>query len=139
MLGGHDQSGHVTQSVFICSLSALLQSSQPQSLGARPKRSLSLAQGPGVWQKTADTPMYRSTCTTLCGYLLVVGGFDSDHKPTSAIHKYDPIKDSWTVISHMATPRSISLVAVLPGDKLMVVGGYDGYTIISDVEIAIVL
>ena len=140
MLGGYDQSGHETKSVFTCSLSALLQSTQPQSLGARLKRSLSLVQESGVWQKTADTPVYRSTCTNLSGHLLAVGGCDSDYKPTSAIHTYDPVKNSWTVISHMATPRYQGLVAVLPGDKLMVVGGCDTrYTVVSDVEIATVL
>ena len=140
MLGGFDQSGHETKSVFTCSLSALLQSSRPQLLGARLKRSLSLAQEPRVWQKTVDTPVYQSTYTTLCGHLLAVGGCDSDYKPTSAIHKYDPVKNSWTVISHVAIPRSRILVAVLPGDKLMVVGGRDtSCTCVSDVEIATVL
>ena len=140
MLGGWDLSGNETKLVFTCSLSALLQSCQPQSLGARPKRSLSPAQESRVWQKTANTPVYLSTCTTLCGHLLAVGGRDSHLSPTSAIHKYDPVKNSWTVISHMATPRDMSLVAVLPGDKLMVVGGYDtSSTNISDVEIATVL
>ena len=138
MLGGYDQSGNETQSVFTCSLSVLLQSCQSQPLGAR---SLSPAQESGVWQKTADTPVYQSTCTTLCGHLLAVGGRDSDRKPITAIHKYDPVKNSWTVISHMATPHSMSLVAVLPGDKLMVVGGWDSTSCISipDVEIATVL
>ena len=140
MLGGRDQSGHQTKSVFTCSLSALLQSCQPQTLGARLMRSLLQAQEPRAWQKTVDTPGCLSTCTTLCGHLLAVGGCDSDLKPTSAIHKYDPVKNSWTVISHVAIPRSLILVAVLPGDKLMVVGGRDtSCTSVSDVEIATVL
>ena len=122
LLGGYDQSGTPTNSVFTCSLSVLLQSCQPQSLEASPKTSL--PQEPRVWQNTADIPVNRSTCTTLCGQLLAVGGRDSDYKSTTAIYKYDPVKNSWTVISHMATPRWPSLVAVLPGDKLMVVGGY---------------
>ena len=102
MLGGSAHIGRQRKSVFACSLSALLQSSQPQSLGARLRRSLS--QEPGAWQKTADTPVYRSTCITLCGHLLAVGGWDSGYKATTAIHKYDPVKNSWTVISHMAIP-----------------------------------
>ena len=122
LLGGFGESGTPTNSVFTCSLSALLQSCQPQSLETSPK--MSLSQEPRVWQKTADIPVNQSTCTTLCGQLLAVGGRDSDGKPTTAIHKYDPVKNSWTVISHMATPRYSSLVAVLPGDKLMVVGSY---------------
>ena len=120
LLGGFNQSS-VTKSVFTCSLSVLLQSCQPQSLEASPKTSLS--QEPRVWQKTADIPVFVSTCTTLCGQLLAIGGRDSDYKPTTAIHKYDPVKNSWTVISHMAAPRWQSLMAVLPGDKLIVVGG----------------
>ena len=136
MLGGLDQSGR-TKSVFTCSLSALLQTSQPESLGARLETSLSLAQQPSVWQKVADIPVYRATCTTLCGHLLAVGGRDSDRKPTSAIHKYDPVKDSWTVVSHMTTARYCSLVVVLPGDRLMVVGGKTAISFLGcdDVEI----
>ena len=106
LLGGFGESGTPTNSVFTCSLSALLQFCQPQSLETSPKTSLS--QEPRVWQKTADIPVNRSTCTTLCGQLLAVGGRDSDGKPTTAIHKYDPVKKSWTVISHMATPRRVS-------------------------------
>ena len=44
---------------------------------------------------------------------------------------------AWEIISHMATPRHQSLVAVLPHNQLMVVGSYtlDGIGIDS-VEIA---
>ena len=122
MLGGFNPGGR-SKPVFICSLSALLQTSLPQSLVARLKTSPSLAQQPSVWQKVADIPAYQATCTNLCGHLLAVGGRLSDLKPTSAIHIYDPVKNSWTVISHLTTPRYSSLVAVLPGDRLMVVGG----------------
>ena len=135
MLGGFNPGGR-SKSVFTCSLSALLQTSRPQSLGARLKTSLSLAQQPSVWQKTADTPVYQATCTNLCGHILAVGGLDSDLEPTSAIHKYDLVKDSWTVISHMTIPRYWSLVAVLPGDRLMVVGGETATRGCDIVEIA---
>ena len=135
ILGGFDQIGQ-SKSVFICSLSALLQTNQPQSLGARLKKSLSLAQQSSVWQKVADIPVYQATCTVLCGHILAVGGRDSDLKLISAIHKYDPVKDSWTVVSHMPTPRCWTLVAVLPGDRLMVVGGQTSYRGHDIVEIA---
>ena len=61
----------------------------------------------------ADFPVNQATCTNLCGHLLAVGGRDSDFKPTSAIHKYDPVKNSWTVVSHMTTARYSSLVYTL--------------------------
>ena len=143
LLGGWDQNGYANKSVFTCSLSALLQtcqSSQPQSLGARLMRSLSLGQEPRVWQKVADIPVYaipvyKSTCTTVRGHLLAVGGCDSDGKPTTAVHKYDPVKNTWAIISRMKMPRYDSLVTILPGDKLMVVGGCTP-TVIDTVEIA---
>ena len=77
-----------------------------------------------MWQKTADIPVAQSTVITLYAQLLAVGGRDSDSKSTAAIYMYDPVKNSWTVISYTALPRYQSLVAVLPGDKLMVVGGF---------------
>ena len=140
MLGGVHPGGFPTQSVFTCSLSSLLKSCQPQSLGADPKMSLGLPQDPSVWQKMVDIPVVLSTGLTLCGHLLAVGGRHSDHKPTNAIRKFDLVKNSWTVIGHMMTPRSLSVVAVLPGDKLMVVGGLTSTSTFSKsdvVEIAV--
>ena len=123
MLGGWDQSYKPLKSAFTCSLASLLQSCQPQSLGAQLK-TLSLAGGPKVWHQLADTPVTFSTCASLHGQLLAVGGFDSDHKVTTAIHMYDTTTNSWEVISHMTSPRYQCLVAVLPHNELIVVGGF---------------
>ena len=115
--------------VFTCSLTSLLQSCQPQSLREP-------ASGPKVWHKLADTPYYHFTCVSLRGQLLVVGGCDSEGQNSTAIHAYNTTTNSWEVISHLATPRSQCLIAVLPHNELMVVGGYtpDGKT--DSVEIA---
>ena len=125
MLGGWDQSGKYSKSVFTCSLAALLQScqSKSKSLGARMK-TLSLASGREVWHQLADTPVILSACASLRGRLLAVGGKDSDKKLTTDIHAYNTATNSWEIISHMATPRFRCLVAVLPRNELMVVGGY---------------
>ena len=87
----------------------------------------------------ADTPVTFSSWVALHGRLLAVGGRDSDDKQTTAIHMYNPTTNSWEVISHMATPRQRCLVAVLPHNELMVVGGWtpDGKT--DTVEIAIIV
>ena len=122
MLGGFYQSGQYSKFVFTCSLAALLQSCQPQSLVAQLK-TLSLASRPKVWHQLAYTPVTLSTCASLHAQLLVVGGGNSDDKETTAIHMYNTTTNSWEVISHMATPRRQCLVAVLPHNKLMVVGG----------------
>ena len=122
MLGGWDQSNKKSKSVFTSSLAALLQPCQPQSLRDRLK-TLSLASEPKVWRQLADTPVILSTCASLHGRLLAVGGKDSDGRATTAIHMYNTTTNSWEVISHMTTPRSQCLVAVLPHNELMVMAG----------------
>ena len=122
------------QSVLACSMADLLQSCRSQSLGT----SLNLQ---AVWHRVANLPVRNSSCATLCGQLLAVGGSDSfinrSDGDTTAIHQYNPANNSWEVISHMPTARSETLAAVLPGNKLMVVGGYiDGGKQTDKVEIA---
>ena len=136
MLGGFDQSNKKSNLVFTCSLAALLQSYQPKSLGARLK-SLSSVSKPEVWHQLADIPVTESTCASLHGRLLAVGGESSDDKETTAIHIYNTTTNSWEVISHMTTPRHQCSVAVLPHNQLMVVGGYiAGVKTTNSVEIA---
>ena len=105
------------RSVLACSMADLLQSCRPQSLGAR-LETLTLQE---VWRRVTDLPVVFSSCATLCGQLLAVGGRAENY--TTAIHQYDPATNSWEVISHMPTARWNMAVAVLPGNKLMVVGG----------------
>ena len=123
MLGGRDQSDIFCTSIFTCPLVTLRQSCQSGSLGARMK-TLFVASGPKVWHQLADTPVTLSTCASLHGRLLAVGGEDSDENTTAAIHAYNTTTSSWEIISHMATPRLRCLVVVLPHNQLMVVGGY---------------
>ena len=78
---------------------------------------------PKVWHQLADTPFAFSPCALLQGQLLAVGGYISDNEESNAIHAYNTVSNSWEVISHMATPRHQPLVAVLPRNQLMVVGG----------------
>ena len=122
-VGGQDQNREQSKSVFTCSMTALLQSCQPQSLGAKLLVRLRTLALPQVWHKLANTPYCRCTCASLRGQLLAVGGMDSDDKETTAIHMYNTTTNSWEVISDMATIRSQCLVAVLPHNELMVVGG----------------
>ena len=133
MLGGQNQNHAPSESVFACSMATLLQSCQ--SLVARLK-TLSLTSRPKAWYQLADTPVTLSTCASLHEQLLAVGGRDSDNKETTAIHRYNMITNSWEVISHMTTPRYRCLVAALPHDKLMVVGGCTSNSTIDYVEIA---
>ena len=98
-----------TKAVLTCSLSALLQS---------------YTSYPCIWHRITDLAVENSTCTALNGQLLAVGGQDSHEMVTNNIYFYNQDSDSWEVISHMPTPRYQCLVAVLPHNELMVVGGW---------------
>ena len=96
---GHD--------LWKCSLTSLVQS-KPKS---------------DIWEEMA-LPVRGSSLTTVNGNLLAIGGKYADYKETQNVHRYDPATNSWEVVSKMLVPRSQCLTAVLPDNKLMVVGGY---------------
>ena len=64
MLGGDDKNWKVTASVYSCSLSALLKScSSPSDKSS-------------VWSRVSDCPAKSSTCVSLRGRMLAIGGQD---------------------------------------------------------------
>ena len=119
MLGGSNRDGS-TKSVLTCSLTSLIQS--------RSETSSHL-----VWNSISDAPVYHSTCVAVDGELLVVGGWGEQFTATSVVCKYEPTTDSWLHISNMPTGRSRCLVAILPTNEMMVVGGNGG---LNEVTIA---
>ena len=76
-----------------------------------------------VWRKAAAPPVTYTACVSIHSRLLAIGGKDSNDKPTTAIHMYNPTTDSWEIISHTKTPRYKAIAAVLPTNQLLVVGG----------------
>ena len=116
VLGGY---GKGAQSVYFCSVINLLLSTGSKSQGRLATRS-----SKNRWKRVADLPVELSSHVTFNSQLLTLGGYDSKHQPTTAIHMYQPTTNSWEIISHMITPRSQCLSAVLPDNQLMVVGGY---------------
>ena len=110
MLGGLDKNGP-SKLVQTCSLTKLLQSCSDHETS--------------VWHRITDVPVYCSTCAAVNGELVAVGGEDAGGKTTTAVHKYNSTADSWDIISNMPTARSYCLVAVLPTNEMMVVGGFD--------------
>ena len=99
-------------SMYTCSVTTLTQSHSSNIVG--------------VWSQIAAPLVTQTTCVSIQGRLLVIGGRDSDREPTTAVHMYNPTTDSWEVISHMGTPRRQCITAVLPNNQLMVVGGCTG-------------
>ena len=121
MLGGGDQMGRGTPSVLSCSIPELLQSCQTQPLAGK----LRTAQTNRftIWRQVADAPQYYSSCATLCGQLVAVGGLDEADMCTNAITVYNERTDSWKTMEHIPTARFLELVVIVNG-KMMVVGGW---------------
>ena len=123
------------ESVITCSLPALLQSCSPKIFEAQP--STPSPQGP-VWSTVTDLPVKRTTLVSINNRLLSVGGCDSDDKPTTAVHLYDPVNNSWQTISHLSTARGWCFAVVLPDNRIMVVGGFTSqfYSELDNMEFA---
>ena len=116
LMGGYDKTGE-THSVITCSVHELLQC-QTQLLAGKLRRALAKQ---ARWWHAADAPYTLSSCATLCGQLVAVGG-RKDHKDTTTIFVYKETTDSWEAMGDMPTARHLALVAIRNG-KLMVVGG----------------
>ena len=130
-----------SRAVYTCSLSDLLQSCRNKLEGVRHQRASWMSQA-SVWRRIADPPVTQSTCTSLHGQLLTVGGqlsqFESSSS-TSEIHMYNTMTNSWYVVNHIpaSSGRFACFAAVLPDNQLIVVGGLsDDLTAHDSVEIA---
>ena len=146
--GGRDENRHPSRSVFTCSLSAFLQTCQPMPAGSpsAPSQRPTVTEQPGLWNRIADLPVTESTCVSIGGELLAIGGMDSDGKPTAMILVHNQTANAWEIVGEMSTARSWCFAAVLPEGKLMVVGGctrsgifYKSLAVTDKVEIASVV
>ena len=125
MLGGKDQTGW-THSVLSCSVPELLQSCRPQQPTIWQRVAGKLRTAPAnqstIWRCVADVSHCYSSCATLCGQLVAVGGEEAGEN-ISTITGYNELTDSWEAMGDMPTARCQALVAILNG-KMMVVGGF---------------
>ena len=92
------------------------------------------------WRVLPNLPVSCSTLTSLGGHMLAVGG-EVEGTYSADVYGYDSRADKWNVVSRMKSERSLCLAAVLPGERLMVVGGLNfswvrGITRIDSVEIS---
>ena len=120
LLGGCLSKNH-TKTVLTCHLKTLLKTAIQSSSWSGPAST-----GMDAWQRIADVPVYASTSAVLFGTVLVaIGGYEESETPTDKIYSYDPSEDSWHVVGSMSKARYQAVAATLPGNHVMVVGGYD--------------
>ena len=146
LMGGKDSVGQSTSAVYTCSLSALLKSCKSRFLRAHNPMMLDPIvppshSKPSVWSRVADLPVVGSTCVSLKGQVVAVGGRELNHSATTAIHVYISSANSWVPLDQrMSTPRSECFAAVLPDNRLMIAGGYIAASnLASTIEIATIL
>jgi N-acetylneuraminic acid mutarotase len=94
------------------------------------------------WKTVAplNTARLLHTATLLPGgKLLVVGGCNSDTSEClnalSSVEVYDPNANSWTPVAPMNTARRSHTATLLPGGKVLVVGGWNGSAALASAEI----
>ena len=129
--------GRHCRSVYTCSVNSLLESRDNSN--SQLKSALQSSTKVIVWKRIDDVPLRDTTCVSIRGELLVVGGvyvYPTAFRPSKAIYIYDSTFNSWRVISHMSTSRSLCFAAVLPDNKLMVVGGIANHVQTNSVEFA---
>ena len=109
--GGYNGCGDSSKSVLGASLSGLL-SYQAGKL----QRS--------VWKEIEELPLTLSSLVTLGGRLLAIGGVDDSESDSTSVYCYDDARCVWSPVSRLLNPRNKCLVGVVPGDRVLVVGGW---------------
>ena len=94
-----------------------------------------------VWSTLPDMPVTHSTCVSVRGCVVAVGGKKSDNKPTKSVHMYDEAAGKWIAISHcMPTARYSCFVFNHTDSIVTVVGGKtEGGRIVNIMSIASVI
>ena len=84
IIGGQNKNGKETNTAYTCSLKSLIKSSTD------PWYSNTALPQAIVWKRVADCPVMLSTCVSLQGRLLIIGGKALNNTITSAVHMYNP-------------------------------------------------
>ena len=82
-----------------------------------------LVQSSAAWKRVASLELSKSSLVVANGHLLAVGGETSNGDCTELVHQYDIGCDRWEAVGLMCNARCKCLTALLPGNKLVVVGG----------------
>ena len=116
-------------SVFSCSIEELLKTCKHSAVDTN------------VWTKLADVPIpFWANLATLYDEVVVVGGSVTKNmlggNPIEDIYSYDKGTNTWSITGKLPTPRSACLVAVVPPNELIVVGGKEKLKLSNVVDCA---
>ena len=124
-------------SVLSCHFSDLVQSTQSTSPSTQKRPSSStIATHSKVWHNIPDLPVRLSTCVTVQGKVLAIGGMDKQDKRTTSIYELNTDNNEWSHKSDMNIARSDCLATALPDSNILVVGGVTDTGFTDETEIA---
>ena len=125
LMGGDTDSNGC--SVLSCRFSDLVQSMQSTRPSTQKQPSSStVATHSKVWHNIPDLPVRRSTCVTVQGKVLAIGGTDKQGKITTSIYELNTDNNEWSHKRDMNVARSECLATALPDNSILVVGGLTG-------------
>ena len=108
----------------------------------KPPKRKAFGRASGPWEKIANLPIPLASVVSLNGHILALGGKDTQNGPSytsTRVYVFSPASGgsgSWKNVSGMTKGRWSSIAAVLPGDRLIVVGGQSHWQKTNIVEIA---
>lgn len=129
LMGGDEDGGKAMTAVLICSVEKLLHSC------ARFNR---IRESSEVWETLSELSVSHPTCVVVQDHLLALGGIEQGQQKTDsrAVYDYDFSSKSWKPVEMLPSPSHKLLAAVLPSNRLMVVGGFTKVNISDKVYFA---
>ena len=105
-------------SIHSCSVKDLLESCRQVPVKSEESEAQSL------WTKQEDIPAQYDTSLVVLGEQVLAIGGDNGKQTTANIYNYSATSSMWSIIEQFPTPRSSVLAVALPGNAVMVVGGW---------------
>ena len=93
----------------------------------------------GYWQRLKDLPAPHGSIVAMDGRILAIGGKSSQNtanRATNTVWEFMRDLKSWKPVSHMNADRWMPIVAALPRDRILVVGGLAKWNKINSAEMA---
>ena len=116
LMGGDEDGGKATKAVLTCSMEKLLHSC------AHFNR---IHDSSEVWETLSELSVSHPTCLVVQDHLLALGGIEQGRQTDSrAVYDYDFSSKSWKPVVMLPSPAHKLLAAMLPSNRLMVVGGF---------------
>ena len=130
LMGGEEDGGPMKKALF-CSVDELVHSC------AHFNR---IQDSSEVWGETEEVAVNYPTCLVVGERLLALGGIERERQEDSrAVYDYDSNTKDWRPLSLLPSPTHKLLAAALPGNRIMVLGGFTKVNISDNVYFASIL